>query len=64
MIDELQKSGAALDRKHIEIATVNEEVAGAAVRAGSRPIWSVALRFQRLHQLNGEGGGISRRAAA
>ena len=28
MIEELQRSGAALEKKHIEIATVNEELLG------------------------------------
>ncbi len=59
MIEELQKSGAALEKKHIEIATVNEELLGeqaASIETNLERWLSDAKDHIRW---NGEEGGLS-----
>jgi hypothetical protein len=59
MIEELQKAGAALEKKHIEIATVNEELIGeqAASIETNLERW---LSDAKDHiKWNGEEGGLS-----
>lgn len=58
MIEELQKSGAALDRKHIEIATVNEELLGQQAERIEANLERWLSDFKDFIKWNGEEGGI------
>lgn len=58
MIEELQKSGAALERKHIEIATVNEELLGQQAERIEANLERWLSDFKDFIKWNGEEGGV------
>lgn len=58
MIEELQKSGAALERKHIEIATVNEELLGQQAESITANLERWLADAKDFIKWNGEEGGV------
>jgi len=59
MIEELQKAGAALERKHIEIATVNEELIGEQAESIEANLERWLSDAKDHIKWNGEEGGVS-----
>jgi hypothetical protein len=59
MIEELQKSGAALEKKHIEIATVNEELIGEQAASIETNLERWLSDAKDYIKWNGEEGGLS-----
>ncbi len=59
IIEELQKSGAALEKKHIEIATVNEELLGQQAESISANLERWLADAKDSIKWNGEEGGVS-----
>ena len=58
MIEELQKSGAALEKKHIEIATVNEELLGQQADSIEANLERWLSDAKDYIKWNGEEGGV------
>ncbi len=58
MIEELQKSGAALEKKHIEIATVNEELLGQQAESITANLERWLADTKDFVKWNGEEGGV------
>ncbi len=59
MIEELQKSGAALEKKHIEIATVNEELLGQQAESIEANLERWLSDSKDFIKWNGEEGGVN-----
>jgi len=59
MIEELQKSGAALEKKHIEIATVNEELLGQQAESITANLERWLSDAKDNIKWNGEEGGVN-----
>jgi len=58
MIEELQRSGAALEKKHIEIATVNEELLGQQTESIEANLERWLADAKDYIKWNGEEGGV------
>ena len=58
MIEELQRSGAALEKKHIEIATVNEELLGQQTESIEANLERWLAGAKDYIKWNGEEGGV------
>jgi len=59
MIEELQKAGAALEKKHIEIATVNEELLGEQAESIESNLERWLADAKDFIKWNGEEGGVN-----
>ncbi|MDD4018382.1 MAG: hypothetical protein PHV28_10620, partial [Kiritimatiellae bacterium] len=59
MIEELQKSGAALEKRHIEIATVNEELLGEQAESIETNLERWLADSKDFIKWNGEEGGVN-----
>ncbi len=59
MIEELQKAGAALEKKHIEIATVNEELLGEQAESIETNLERWLADAKDNIKWNGEEGGVN-----
>ncbi len=59
LIEELQKSGAALERRHIEIATVNEELMGQQAESITANLERWLADAKDFIKWNGEEAGIT-----
>ena len=59
MVEELQKAGAALEKKHIEIATVNEELLGEQAESIETNLERWLSDAKDNIKWNGEEGGLS-----
>ncbi len=59
MIEELQKAGAALEKKHIEIATVNEELLGEQAESIESNLERWLADAKDYIKWNGEEGGVN-----
>ena len=59
MVEELQKAGAALEKKHIEIATVNEELIGEQATSIETNLERWLSDAKDNIKWNGEEGGLS-----
>lgn len=59
MVEELQKSGAALEKKHIEIATVNEELLGEQASSIATNLERWLADSKDFIKWNGEEGGVN-----
>jgi hypothetical protein len=59
MVEELQKAGAALEKKHVEIATVNEELIGEQAESIETNLERWLADAKDNIKWNGEEGGLS-----
>lgn len=59
LVEELQKSGAALERRHIEIATVNEELLGQQAESIEANLERWLSDTKDYIKWNGEEGGVT-----